>query len=55
MEIRANAIEAIEQIKAIVPNLNSILIDFFLWDHFNDFVEKEDKKHSFHKTRSIYY
>lgn len=66
VEIRGVSIWAVELIKDLIVTrmrekssknipINSILIDFFLWDYRRENVEAVDKAVPYHKVRCIYY
>lgn len=57
VEIRAAAIVAVDRIKERLsePNVNSVVIDFYLWDYRRENSEAIEHKIPFHRVRSIYY
>ena len=57
VEIRAASIVAVERIKQTLgqSNINSVIIDFYLWDFRRENSETIEEKTPFHRVRSIYY
>lgn len=60
VEIRAASIVTVERIKDILKtandnSINSVIIDFYLWDYRRENSEAIERKTPFHRVRSIYY